>query len=1336
MSKRPVVVGGLVASGASGGAKPSELLLKLVRRAGWLWVGWLQRRWSALQAWRSERAAARRQSAARSDRPVIETLEPKLLLSAELVGPGAELAVHRQAALPVSMVPDAANYGLAGMARAQAVSAAPTVTLTGPGSADLITQGSGYQLQLSGTSAATSVAVSGSDGGRIGLSGITASSAVGALNLGNADLRGAASFAGTVVSLTLGQISQSTITVAGAGEFNLKAGTVSDTRLTALAANVSVAVADWSGSAGSSRIESAGLKGLTTTGGFAADVFLSGTASGFTLGNVSVGGALSGGLWSVHGRASSISAGSTGAGWRFNGSSTLVQLITKADASGHVSVGGLQVLQVGGSVRGLHLMVGTDLGDDAALGGSGANADSFKPGTLARVRVSGDIVDSQLLVSIDPVNGVLGDGNDQQRGTPVQRIQELVVGGQLLGSTRIAAPQYPTSVRIGGQTLNPSAVSRLSSTLPDTLVPVISSFSLAAVNDTGTAGDNTTTATPVVLQAVAEAGAALSLRRNGNLLASSTTDASGNASFTSISLDLGLNSFELTATDAAGNSSAASLNVLREAVTDTTAPTLIASLQADTGRSASDRITSNPAIQGQVSDDIGVTQLLAALDAGENPSFSDLITSLHPGGSFVLTREQLDALAGGSLAEGAHSLRLLAKDAASNTSTALDLNFTLDSQAPSGASVGIANADALDGNDSRTSAAIATLRGTAEPGATVTLAAQGLSTVASQSGSFQLAGVAFASGENNLTITVADTAGNSQSLSKTFTRVVQVQADAVLVWNDIALRAIQLDVTDPPVATRNLALVSLAQYDTLAAIEGTPAYLVQRSVSGAVNAQAAAATAAHRILSLTYPAQKAVFDTALASNLAGIAEGAAKDAGITLGLSVADAVLAIRANDGSSAFADYSGSTAVGKWRPTGPIYDVAENPHWGSVTPFALNSPSEYRPDAPPAVDTTAYAQDLNEIKALGSAISTTRTADQTQQAHFWADGKGSTTPPGHWNQIASQVALASGNSLSANARLFAQLNVALADAAIACWDAKYSYGTWRPETAIQNAELDNNAATADDDAWRSLLLTPPHPDYVSGHSTFSAAAAAVLANTFGNNTAFATSSATLPGVTRSFTSFSQAAEEAGRSRVYGGIHFEFANQAGKALGQDVAQAVLQKFALTQDTQAPTVVINASPAAANTNLTLTGQVLDNLSGVASASYRIDGGIEQALNLNANGSFSITTSLATNGTADGSHTVTIIATDAAGNVSAAASRSFTLDTVAPAINLTSLAEGDTLAAGSRLSGSANPNGSTLTQLGYTIDGGATNTLIFDAIGGSFDAALNFGSLTVGDTPSR
>jgi hypothetical protein len=222
----------------------------------------------------------------------------------------------------------------------------------------------------------------------------------------------------------------------------------------------------------------------------------------------------------------------------------------------------------------------------------------------------------------------------------------------------------------------------------------------------------------------------------------------------------------------------------------------------------------------------------------------------------------------------------------------------------------------------------------------------------------------------------------------------------------------------------------------------------------------------------------------------------------------------------------------------------------------------SQFRPPGPPALAGVKYAADYNEVKTLGSLTSTNRTADQAEIAYFWADSGGTETPPGHWNTIAQTVGTAQGNTLEDNARLFALLNIAMADAAICAWDAKYTYNFWRPITAIANGGTDGNPATEPDLGWTPLLVTPPFPDYVSGHSTFSAAAAKVLARYYRTDQiAFTIGCDFLPGVTRSFNSFTAAAQEAADSRVYAGIHFRSASEDGLAAGRKIGALVMRRF-------------------------------------------------------------------------------------------------------------------------------------------------------------------------------
>jgi hypothetical protein len=393
-----------------------------------------------------------------------------------------------------------------------------------------------------------------------------------------------------------------------------------------------------------------------------------------------------------------------------------------------------------------------------------------------------------------------------------------------------------------------------------------------------------------------------------------------------------------------------------------------------------------------------------------------------------------------------------------------------------------------------------------------------------------------------------------------------LDADTVLVWNQHTLDAIQASGSTPLYATRALAMESIAVFDVLNAIDNAPAYMVDLDAPHAISATAAVAAAAHRILTYTFPTQTAVFASDLAQSLEAVPDGKRESAGVTFGEAVADALIALRAEDGWDATVTYAAGTEAGEWRPTEPGYLPALSPQWGSVTPFALASGDQFRPQGPPDLTSAEYAAAFEDVKRLGSTTSTERTDDQTEIALFWADGPGSYTPPGHWNQIATEIAEVKEISGRDSALMLAELNVALADAGVAAWDAKYTYGSWRPITAIRLADTDGNEATTADPGWSPLLTTPNHPDYVSGHSTFSGAAAEVLTDFFGD-IPFVTTSVTLPGVTRDFDSFDEAANEAGRSRIYAGIHFEFSNQDGLALGRDVGDEVLDVFHSTYDT-------------------------------------------------------------------------------------------------------------------------------------------------------------------------
>lgn len=405
-------------------------------------------------------------------------------------------------------------------------------------------------------------------------------------------------------------------------------------------------------------------------------------------------------------------------------------------------------------------------------------------------------------------------------------------------------------------------------------------------------------------------------------------------------------------------------------------------------------------------------------------------------------------------------------------------------------------------------------------------------------------------------------------------------SDAVIEWNNVLLDAIRVDRTAPPAASRAMAIVQTAVFDAVNSIEGQyEAYFVRLSGYSNASPEAAVAAAAHKTLVSLFPAQASTLNAAFTAALADIPDGIAETRGVQLGEAVASQILLARANDGSTTVVTYTPGTGPGDWRPTPNGFQAAVLPQWPNVTTFGVMSGSQFMPVAPPALNSAQYAQDLNEVKSLGAANSSTRTADQTAIAKFWAGGPGTATPPGQWNMIAQEIAEKRGNSLLENARMFAVLDVCLADAAISCWTAKYEYELWRPVTAIREADTDGNDATTKDASWLPLLNTPAFPSYSSGHSTFSGAASTALAAFFGTDDISFTVPSEVTGVAdRTYDSLSAAAAEAGRSRIYGGIHYEFDNQTAQHSGRQIADYV------TSSRMRPVVRINAGgPAVSGT---------------------------------------------------------------------------------------------------------------------------------------------------------
>jgi hypothetical protein len=385
----------------------------------------------------------------------------------------------------------------------------------------------------------------------------------------------------------------------------------------------------------------------------------------------------------------------------------------------------------------------------------------------------------------------------------------------------------------------------------------------------------------------------------------------------------------------------------------------------------------------------------------------------------------------------------------------------------------------------------------------------------------------------------------------------------VLDWNQTLLSIVNTPGAQPAniQPTRNFAILHAAIYDAVNSIDRShDPYLISVRAPRDASETAAADAAAHSALVGLYPAEQSMLDGDYAAELAKVPGGPAKDKGVRIGVQVANGILAVRANDGSDLAAPpFAPGSNPGDYRSTPPNFPTPVFTNWGQVTPFVLSSGDQFRPAAPPALTSDAYAAALNEVQSLGSATSTTRTADQTVIGKFW-------TPPiqNFWNQIAQTVAAAHHSDLPTTARLFAALNLSFADSAIAFYDAKYTYRLWRPVTAIRLADTDGNPQTVADPSWTPLAgNTPADPSYPGAHSTISAAGADVLESFYGNNEHFSVSSPALPGVTRSFDTFSGAVGEAGLSRIYAGVHTRIDHEAGLKLGNQVAAFVLHNALL-----------------------------------------------------------------------------------------------------------------------------------------------------------------------------
>jgi PAP2 superfamily len=391
--------------------------------------------------------------------------------------------------------------------------------------------------------------------------------------------------------------------------------------------------------------------------------------------------------------------------------------------------------------------------------------------------------------------------------------------------------------------------------------------------------------------------------------------------------------------------------------------------------------------------------------------------------------------------------------------------------------------------------------------------------------------------------------------------------NAVIEWNRTLLAIVRTPGAQPATihSTRNFAILHAAIYDAVNNIEPKfSPYLVRLSdVPRSASKIAAADRSAHDVLVSLYPAFQTSLDAELQQDLAQVPDDERKAQGIAVGQAVASQLLAARAADGANVTPPpYVPGTQPGDYQLTPPNLAPADFTQWPKVTPFALAQANEFRPGPPPALTSATYTKVFNEIKDLGFVDSTTRTAEQTQIGKFWNGNI-----QDFWNEIAQTAALAHHLNLEDSARLFALLNISLADTTIAFFEAKYTYNFWRPVTAVQLADTDGNPLTDPNTTWFPLSTkTAPDPSYPGAHSAISKAGATVLSSYFGNQFTFDVTSESLAGVTRHFTSFSAAAEEAGLSRIYAGQHFRTDHVAGKGLGRKVAESIDNSILLREE--------------------------------------------------------------------------------------------------------------------------------------------------------------------------
>jgi hypothetical protein len=380
-------------------------------------------------------------------------------------------------------------------------------------------------------------------------------------------------------------------------------------------------------------------------------------------------------------------------------------------------------------------------------------------------------------------------------------------------------------------------------------------------------------------------------------------------------------------------------------------------------------------------------------------------------------------------------------------------------------------------------------------------------------------------------------------------------ADAVLDWNEVALARVVGARQSPPDGARTMAIVHLAMFEAVNAVEQRYApYAFKGRAAAGTSAEAAAAAAAYSVLLKLFPEQAAPVEAAYATSMAGIPEGSGKVSGVALGREAGSQCLSMRDKDGTGAPLAYRPRTVPGVYVMT--VLPVSTE--WAMVKPWFMSNVAQFRPSPPPSLASVEWARDYNEIKNLGARQSATRNANQTEAARFWT-----IVGAASWNPVVRSLALSKPLSLVDNARLFALVNMAASDAFVAVFDAKYAHNFWRPVTAIRNGDTDGNDATSLDPEWLPLVDTPMHPEYPCAHCITAGAIGEVLEAKFGKGEVppITMMSPTAPGVTHRWTRISDYVQEVDNARIWGGIHYRNSTEVGEAMGRKIGMLAEQNF-------------------------------------------------------------------------------------------------------------------------------------------------------------------------------